>query len=146
MGGQEAVKGWLCGCAGTPPVTRPGCGLLPGAGAAVEPGSGQPGAGDVRPVRPAATRVGGVEPLGEELAEPLAARAAPGRQPPGEARLQLRLADRRPAVPALDLLQRPGEVRVPEDLAQRDVGDAGPVVGGRATEQPTPRRVGRRPG
>src|ERR1700722_1971234 len=80
MGGQEAVKGRLCGCAGTAPVTRPGCALLPGAGAPVEPGAGQPGAGDVRPVRPAATRVGGVEPLGEELAEPLAARAAAGRQ------------------------------------------------------------------
>src|ERR1700722_5661061 len=112
MGGQEAVKGRLCGCAGTAPVTRPGCALLPGAGAAVKPGAGQPGAGDVRPVRPAAARVGGVEPLGEELAEPLAARSAPGRQPPGEARLQLRLADRRPAVLALDLLPGAGGGRV----------------------------------
>lgn len=88
----------------------------------MEAGAGQSGPGDVRPVHPAAFRVGGVEPLPEELAEPAGAGRAAVRQPPRERRFQLWLGDRAAAVLPLDLLQRAREVAVTEDLPQRDVG------------------------
>jgi hypothetical protein len=51
------------------------------------------------------------------------------RQPLAENRFQLRLAHAAPAVPALELAQRPVEPGRAEDLAQRDIRDAGPIVG-----------------
>src|SRR5262249_60271665 len=45
------------------------------------------------------------------------------------------------AVAGLDLLECPDEVAVPEDLAQRDVGDSWSLIGRRAAEQAERLRV-----
>src|ERR1700683_1099523 len=108
-------------------VGFPGLGALPGR--AVEARASQARTGDLGPVRPAARCVGGVEPLGEELAQPLLARVAAHGQPLVEGGFEAGLAGAGPAVGALELLQRRVEPGRPEDLAQRDVGGAGPVVG-----------------
>lgn len=60
---------------------------------AVEAGAGQPGAGDLGPVRAAARRVSGVEPLLEELPESGLAGGAAVRQPGGKTGLKARLRD-----------------------------------------------------
>ena len=91
-------------------------------GSAVEARAGQAGTGDHGAVRSAARRVGGVEPLGEELAQPRLAAAAAWRQPLVECGLELRLADAGPAVGLLELLQRLVEIAGAEDLAQRSRG------------------------
>src|SRR5262245_64981160 len=87
------------------------------------------GPGDLGPVLAAARSVRGVPPLLEEHAESGPARAGLHRQPLPEDRLELALGDAAPAVGALDLLQRAGEVVVPQDLTQCDVADSRPVVG-----------------
>ena len=88
------------------------------------------------PVGATAALVGGVEPLGEELAEPgFAARALAG-QPVAEAGFQLRFGDGAATVVALDLPQGLGEPGRAEDLPERDVGGAGPLVGGALSNRP----------
>src|SRR5450755_71696 len=96
---------------------------------AVEAGTGEARTGDHGPVRFAARRVGGVEPLAEELTQPLLAGAAVHGQPLVEDGLELGLADAGPAVSTLELPQRRVESGRAEDLAQRDVSGSGPVVG-----------------
>src|SRR5215475_15931774 len=134
----------LTGPAAGNPV--PGTPASPGAGPGVESGPGQAGAGDAGPVGAAARRVGGIEPLPEELAEPAAAGRAAVRQPLAESRLELGFGDDAIAVAALDARQRAGEVRMTQDLAQGDVGDAGALIGRRAAEQAERCRVRRRGG
>ena len=60
-----------------------------------------------------------------------------------EAGFQLGFGDVAAAVVALDLLQGLGEPGGAEDLPQRDVGGAGPLVGGSVGEQAERGRVGR---
>src|SRR5579863_4137311 len=81
---------------------------------AVEAGTGEAGTGDRGPVRSAARRVGGVEPLLEELAQPLLTGAAVHGQPPVEDGLELRLGNAGPAICALELPQRRIESGRPE--------------------------------
>jgi hypothetical protein len=103
--------------------------------------------GDLRPARLATGRAGGVEPLGEEVAQPGHARGTAVREPRAEARLQLPLRDRRAPVPALDLLKCLGEVGLAGDLPQRDVGASRAGIRGVPAEQAERRRIGwrRRP-
>src|SRR4029077_18367926 len=91
------------GFPGPPPLGGP-----PAAGV-VEARTGQPGPGDGGLVGAAAARVGGVEPLGEELAEPVFAGGALVGQPVTEAGFELGFGDVAAAVVALDLLQGLGE-------------------------------------
>src|SRR5260370_25796488 len=75
--------------------------LVAHSGRAVEVRAVQAGTGDHGPVRAAARRVCGVEPLGEELAQPRLAAVALHRQPLVEGGFELHLADAGPAVVAL---------------------------------------------
>src|SRR5580658_3169859 len=101
----------------------------------VEPGARQSRSSDLRLVRTATGGIRGVEPLVEELGQPGAARRTLIRHPLMERRLQLGLGDAAATVFALELIHGLREVGRTQDLAQRDVGDAGPGVGGIFVEQ-----------
>src|SRR5262245_63418836 len=82
----------------------------------VEPAPVEARARQRRPVRAAARRIRGVEPLREEPGQARLARARLHRHEAAEPALELRLGDARAAVPALDVLERAHEAPVAEDL------------------------------